>query len=189
MPRSPREILPPSTEPAPTEASLAARVAALRSRGEIKRMAESLDADPVSRGLLESLAARRGLEPWPGISSKQLLRLVLDRAAEAQTRTNPIHRDERFTCERCGLDVPPGGAMVRDHCPRCLRGKHVDVVPGDRAADCGGTLEPVSLTLRAGIVLIEHRCGRCAHSFLVRAHPDDRVPPSLSVADLPGAKP
>lgn len=165
--------------------ALAARVAALRSRGEIKRCAEEVDRDPALRARLLDLAARRGLEPWPDIRGKQLLRLILNRADEAQVRKNPIHRDEAFACERCGYAVPEGGAMVRDHCPRCLAGKHVDEVPGDRAADCGGLLLPVALELRGGVVLIHHRCQRCEHRFLVRAHPDDRVPPSLSVADLP----
>ncbi len=172
--------------PAPTTSDpLAARVAQLRTRGEIKRLAAELEGDPEARARLVRLAETRGLEPWPDITGKQLLRLLLDRSTEAQRRSNPIHRDESFPCERCGFLVPAGGAMVRDHCPRCLRGKHVDVVPGDRAADCGGLLEPTALTLRAGVVLIHHRCARCAHTFLVRAHPDDHVPPSLNVADLP----
>ena len=113
----------------------------------------------------------------------------MEREEAARERKNPIHRDEAFTCLCCGAEVGPGGAMVRDHCPRCLRGRHVDVVPGDRAAGCQGLLVPERLELRAGVVLIHHRCARCGHAFLVRAHPEDRIPPSLSVGDLLGPQP
>ncbi|MFO0006801.1 MAG: RNHCP domain-containing protein [bacterium] len=81
--------------------------------------------------------------------------------------------------------MPPGGAPVRDHCPWCLRGLHVDVVPGDRAADCGGVLDPYAIERRPPDVLLRLRCRACAHTFTVRAHPEDRVPPSLDVRDLP----
>lgn len=149
-------------------------------------MGAEIDADPAL------LAAARGLaglsdEDEPELSGKRLVRRLLDREEAARERKNPIHRDDAFTCLCCGAEVGPGGATVRDHCPRCLRGRHVDVVPGDRAADCQGLLVPEKLELRGGAVLIHHRCARCGHLFLVRAHPDDRVPPSLSVADLPGA--
>ena len=62
-------------------------------------------------------------------------------------RTNPIRRDAPFTCAHCGAGGAIGGARVRDHCPGCLRSLHVDRVPGDRAASCGGILDPVDLTL------------------------------------------
>ena len=169
--------------------TLPSRLQALRSRGEIKRFGEEVDRDPALRAALLALARQRGHEPEEGIGGKRLTRLLLEREEDARERKNPIHRDEAFRCASCGAAVPPGGAMVRDHCPRCLRGLHVDVVPGDRAADCGGTLEPVRLELRGGVVLIHHRCQRCGHAFLVRAHPDDAVPPSLDVARLPRVGP
>lgn len=183
--RSPRDMHDGMSSPADP---LLLRVQALRSRGEIKRFGEQVDADPALRAALLALARARGHEPDEEISSKRLLRLLLEREEDARRRLNPIHRDEGFRCVACGASVPEGGAMVRDHCPRCLRGLHVDVVPGDRAADCGGRLEPTRLELRGGVVLIHHRCARCGHTFLVRAHPDDAIPPSLSVADLPPAQ-
>lgn len=168
----------------PTRGRLLAELGEVRSRGEIKRLGEVVDRDPELRGALIGLLSERGVEVEEDATGKRLVRAALDREEEARRRTNPIRRDESFQCITCGLEVPPGGALVRDHCPRCLRGLHVDVVPGDRAAECGGILQPVRLELRQGVVLIHYQCERCQHTFLVRAHPDDRVPPSLSVTDL-----
>ena len=46
--------------------------------------------------------------------------------------------DSGFVCANCGREVPPLGYSSRNHCPYCLCSLHVDVNPGDRAADCGG---------------------------------------------------
>lgn len=74
------------------------------------------------------------------------------------------HRDEGFTCGRCGLGVAPlGRAGCRNHCPRCLTSRHVDGGgPGDRASDCGALMTAVAARTEArrGIVL-EHRCDTC----------------------------
>ena len=51
--------------------------------------------------------------------------------------------DAGFICRNCGREVPPLGYSSRNHCPFCLCSLHVDVLPGDRAADCGGILDPV----------------------------------------------
>jgi hypothetical protein len=37
----------------------------------------------------------------------------------------------------------------------------VDVVPGDRAAGCGGLLDPVDLEVRGERWVIRYRCRRC----------------------------
>ena len=52
-----------------------------------------------------------------------------------------------FTCKVCGWKVGPAGAGSehRNHCPNCLHSLHLDVEPGDRAADCGGILEPIGV--------------------------------------------
>ncbi|MCK6505125.1 tRNA lysidine(34) synthetase TilS [Myxococcota bacterium] len=169
-------------------AALHQLLARTRSRGQVKALGARVDGDPALRAALVALVAERGeadeaLDLLPG---KVLVRRALDRQDAAQVRTNPIHRDEAFTCAWCGAAVEPGGAMVRDHCPYCLRSLHVDVVPGDRAAGCGGLLEPVSLELVGGQVHVHHRCARCGHRHRVRAHPQDEVPAGLSVAELPG---
>ena len=66
----------------------------------------------------------------------------------------------------------------------CLHGRHVDVVPGDRSAGCQGVLVPVDFAIegRAGVV-IHYRCTQCAHSFRVRAHPDDDLPRGLRLTE------
>mgnify|MGYP002707339772 FL=1 len=48
--------------------------------------------------------------------------------------------NEAFVCKVCGRTVVPQGAGSehRNHCPNCLSSLHVDIEPGDRAADCGG---------------------------------------------------
>ena len=61
------------------------------------------------------------------------------------TRKNFIARNDAFTCERCGAQVPPAAGTSRNHCPRCLTSKHVDdTVPGDRAAACQGLMPTVA---------------------------------------------
>jgi len=47
---------------------------------------------------------------------------------------------EDFVCGECGTTV--SGTGYTNHCPQCLWSMHVDVNPGDRAAACGGMMEP-----------------------------------------------
>jgi DNA-directed RNA polymerase subunit RPC12/RpoP len=129
-----------------------------------------LDADAGLLARFVTYAELRGVDA--SLAPRHLVRALLDRGDAAQVRRNPIHRDEPFACTSCGRDVAIGGVPVRDHCPFCLRGLHVDVVPGDRAAGCGGVLEPLGLEHRPEIVIL-YACTRCAHRFAVRAHPDD----------------
>lgn len=70
-------------------------------------------------------------------------------------------RIEDFTCEHCGALVTGDG--YTNHCPVCLWSKHVDVNPGDRAADCGGLMEPVGAEQKSGEIIIVHRCVECHH--------------------------
>ena len=147
-------------------------------RRQLKRAAEALDADPQHKPRLVAVARRRGVQlpdeaaAWP---AKKLLRRALGRGDAARERENPIRVDEAFACAHCGTQVTPGGAQVRDHCPACLRSRHVDVVPGDRAADCGGVLDPVGLEKRGDDWVIAYRCRACGHAHRCRAHADDDV--------------
>lgn len=135
-------------------------------RGQVKQLAAWLDAkgDEALRAAIVQVGRERGAElpdeaaAWP---AKRLLRLARGLEDEAQTRRNPIRRDEAFTCAHCGAEVPAHGRTARDHCPRCLRSLHVDAVPGDRAAGCGGVLDPVSISLVAGKPVIHYRCRAC----------------------------
>ena len=71
--------------------------------------------------------------------------------------------DEEFECEVCGLLVSPLGYSARNHCPRCLSSKHVDINPGDRACDCLGILKPIAIEpFKKGKYKIIYRCETCA---------------------------
>lgn len=89
-------------------------------------------------------------------------------------RRNFIARNDAFICEQCGHDVPPARGTFRNHCPRCLTSKHVDQVPGDRAAACGGTMPTVGYegTDPHHLTLIQ-KCQRCGYTHRNRTAPDD----------------
>ena len=70
---------------------------------------------------------------------------------------------EDFICEHCGAEVAGNG--YTNHCPKCLWSKHVDINPGDRAASCGGLMEPAHIEGSTGKgYMIIHRCVRCGHT-------------------------
>lgn len=68
-------------------------------------------------------------------------------------------RIEDFDCGHCGAHVSGDG--YTNHCPRCLWSRHVDVNPGDRAAECGGLMEPVAAGIKQDRWFISHRCVVC----------------------------
>ncbi|MBQ7500449.1 MAG: RNHCP domain-containing protein [Clostridia bacterium] len=70
--------------------------------------------------------------------------------------------DSGFICAHCGKKVEPLGYSSRNHCPFCLWSLHVDVMPGDRANECGGQMEPVAVLSdpRKGYIII-HKCAKC----------------------------
>jgi len=150
------------------------------SRGALKRQAAALDASAELRRAVLDEAARRGVQlpdeaaSWPG---KRLLRRARAREVQARRRENPISRDEAFRCAHCGADVPAHGRTARDHCPHCLRSLHVDVVPGDRAAECGGILDPVRVEALGGEAWrIHYRCRACGAERVNRALLDGDPP-------------
>lgn len=67
---------------------------------------------------------------------------------------------EDFICAHCGNAVKGNG--YTNHCPQCLWSKHVDVQPGDRAASCGGMMEPVFIEGATGKgYMVTQRCVTC----------------------------
>ncbi len=151
------------------------------SRGEVKALGDAIDRDPALREAWAARAVAAGAEVGEDMPGKRIVRLALARADEAQVRTNPIARDEAFTCTHCRRDVPVGGRRPRDHCPWCLHSVHVDVVPGDRAAGCGGLLVPVAVVTVDGRFDLVYRCARCG------AERRNRVLDDLAVPDDAGA--
>ena len=79
-----------------------------------------------------------------------------------------------FICENCGFEVVPLVRTSRNHCPRCLCSKHVDVLPGDRACDCGGVMAPIFAEpdAKKGYV-ITHKCRKCGFIARNKAALDD----------------
>lgn len=53
---------------------------------------------------------------------------------------NRKNNKRSFTCKNCGQLVPIDGCGTkkRNHCPKCLMSIHLDNIPGDRKANCGG---------------------------------------------------
>ena len=101
-------------------------------------------------------------------------------------KTHASH--EIFTCRVCGREVIPDGAGTnhRNHCSNCLSSLHVDVEPGDRASDCGGIMEPVSVWVRKnGEWAIIHRCKRCGVFSSNRVAADDNPMKLMSIAMKP----
>ena len=105
-------------------------------------------------------------------------------------KTHPCQ--QTFTCKVCGRMVVPHGAGSnhRNHCPNCLCSLHVDNEPGDRAADCGGLMEPVAVWVRKrNEWSIIHRCRRCGVLHTNRVAADDNPMKLMSIALKPLCQP
>ena len=87
-------------------------------------------------------------------------------------------RNETFRCRVCGARVEPLGVGCRNHCPQCLYSMHLDRLPGDRAAACGGLMEPVAIRAHSkkGYMVV-HRCLACGEEAVNRLALDDRNQP------------
>ena len=84
--------------------------------------------------------------------------------------------DEEFICDHCGYKVEKLGYTSRDHCPKCLYSKHVDVNPGDRQENCHGDLKPISVEInpKKGYVII-YQCEKCGVIRKNKAAEDDNM--------------
>jgi ribosome biogenesis GTPase len=90
-----------------------------------------------------------------------------------------------FACVRCGAPVPydAQGTRQRNHCPLCLWSVHLDVRPGDRAAGCGGAMEPIAIWARpGGDWTLVHRCEQCGAVRTNRIAGDDNEAVLMSLA-------
>ena len=101
-------------------------------------------------------------------------------------------RNSSFRCVHCHADVPSDapGTNHRNHCPSCLWSRHLDDTPGDRAADCGSSMEPIAITVRGkGEWVIIHRCAGCGVLHANRSAADDNPLLLLRLAVRPLALP
>jgi ribosomal protein L37AE/L43A len=92
-------------------------------------------------------------------------------------------RIEDFVCEKCGAEVKGNG--YTDHCSNCLWGKHVDVNPGDRVADCSGMMEPISVVLDHGENIIIYKCEKCGYNFRVKSLSEDNFEVIMNLVNKP----
>jgi DNA-directed RNA polymerase subunit RPC12/RpoP len=72
-----------------------------------------------------------------------------------------IKNNEEFVCIHCGTHVEKHPTSSRDHCTNCLHSLHVDNIPGDRANECKGVLEPIGIKSFGSKMQIVYRCQRC----------------------------
>lgn len=86
---------------------------------------------------------------------------------------------EDFTCEQCGFYVV--GTGYTNHCSSCLWSKHVDVNPGDRAAECGGLMEPTLIETEKQDTVVTHTCKACGHTKRNRTGKADSIDAVLKV--------
>lgn len=91
---------------------------------------------------------------------------------------------EDFVCGHCGFEVQ--GTGYTNHCPRCLWSRHVDVMPGDRLADCGGLMAPVAVESKADAYRILHRCQICGTEKWNQASPGDDFDRLVMIAEMQG---
>ncbi len=91
-------------------------------------------------------------------------------------------RIEDFVCGHCGHAVQ--GTGYTNHCPRCLWSRHVDVMPGDRQAECDGLMAPVAVAGAADAYRILHRCEACGTEKWNQASRDDDFEQLLAIAQL-----
>jgi hypothetical protein len=77
------------------------------------------------------------------------------------------------------------------HCRLDLWSRHLDDdVPGDRAADCAGSMEPIAVCVRGdGEWALVHRCGGCDTVRLNRIAGDDNPLTLMHLAVRPLAQP
>lgn len=89
-------------------------------------------------------------------------------------------RREDFICLHCSFQVK--GTGYTNHCPNCLWSRHVDIQPGDRAADCQGMMQPVGIRIQKGEYDIQHRCLQCGKMMYCKSSSQDDFEMILKVS-------
>ena len=92
--------------------------------------------------------------------------------------------DENFTCENCGANVKKLNYTARDHCPKCLYSKHVDINPGDRLNPCKGLLEPIGIEKFKDTYKIIYKCKKCKEIHKNKIASDDDMDLIIQLSKL-----
>ena len=90
---------------------------------------------------------------------------------------------ENFTCAHCGAMVFGNG--YTNHCPKCLWSRHVDNNPGDRAADCGGMMKPISASPDGNGFVITHKCEKCGKTINQHSSDNDDIDTIIALSTNP----
>jgi hypothetical protein len=113
--------------------------------------------------------------------------------SDAILYTQQKHWDNRpeeqdFLCRYCHAPVSShpmlSGVQNRNHCPYCLRSRHVDHAKvGDRLSACKAIMQPIGLTIkrsqdkygktRLGELMVIHQCKACGKLSINRIAADD----------------
>lgn len=83
--------------------------------------------------------------------------------------------DNSFICENCGHNVRKLQYSSRDHCPKCLFSKHVDISPGDRQNECHGLMKPAGIEKYKDTYKIKYVCEKCKKQQKNIAAKDDSI--------------
>jgi len=89
-------------------------------------------------------------------------------------------REEDFICEHCGAEVVGDG--YTNHCPKCLWGKHVDINPGDRMAECQGQMKPIGVESKGDEYTLLHKCEKCGFERKNKVSPHDNFNEVVKIA-------
>jgi DNA-directed RNA polymerase subunit RPC12/RpoP len=103
---------------------------------------------------------------------------------QSNKRLNPISINEGFKCLNCGKINPKAPKTCRNHCKYCLYSLHVDLeTPGDRASNCHGLLQPVSLdkTGKKGFIIF-HKCLKCGKISKNKVADDDSMEAVIAIS-------
>lgn len=112
--------------------------------------------------------------------------------SKAKTPGKSENISKPFVCVQCGANIGTEGVGTahRNHCPRCLWSKHLDIHAGDRSASCGGMMEPIAISVRnKGEWSIVHRCRKCGALDINTIAGDDNEIVLFSLAVRPLASP
>ncbi len=103
---------------------------------------------------------------------------------EKNSRINKMKKfqknKEDFICEKCEEKVIGNG--YTNHCPKCLWSKHVDINPGDRAANCGGMMRPIKVETEKGEYVITYHCEKCNFERRKKVEKNDNFDEVIKIA-------
>jgi len=108
-----------------------------------------------------------------------------------------------FKCVFCGYIVSSArwlsGVENRNHCPYCLRSRHLDLYSaGDRLSACKALMHPIALTAKRsrnkysrgpGELMLVHLCTGCGDISINRIAADDDANTLLEIFDTSTALP